>query len=908
MLSLIIDLSKGRPKGSTNKTHKWIARYTNARGEIVRVYPDRDHGELLENEQFKLKPGVTINQVLHDKLIGGVVEGQTQKVPGAGKRKTDVAPKVRDGEFVRYEVVSESEYRKAAKEAEKKGYENPYKHDAISTKKIGTYYVFGYPKVNAVEHDGDKPTRFGGYVSIEYHPSVKAAGYRTPQKIAAFEMQPHEVKAHAEGTPARSFNEKELPKHGDRGAPRVATVHPLHGDTSTIAVPHLKAAHNLSTESLARQYLLDVEVTDDSDPLDLARQIYDKTALKEKREAAKPGTVSRANFAPWQLAKYESQQELFDKLQKQQVAALISLGVVKPSKSTRKLNAALVKEWTPIIMGLSGDNFDAFKNTPDYRAAVKRDEKRTARGRKTKDVRRYKETVVSDLFQVGMEKLLRVAHAYEVEPENAKHRFDKLAYAAINNEIRKQSRLTAEERGAVDPIKHEGEIEEAMRSNARGGGSMEPLSPHEAAELKKLTPLARHALYEAVTKLPDALRRVVAARLWLDEPDNAGEVPLLDASQSRAETQTRKQRHEKFDDKIAEAEARGEVVERQRRKPRDWEREWTGFGSIADKYQDWIDPETGSKFNIDQYSESHQREVLQNYYRQGIAQIIRQLSVPVTRHRPKKGEKPVVHPESFQPTAEWKQHENHVIVPMSKKELQRLPAEAQLAYTAVGGEPRVLTQAGKAVKRYLQIETKLATQNRRRWMAPGHAREVDASITFKPSNENPTPKPSVTYKIERESPLENQAVRWFASSTNQELAARLGMHDLATHAAVPQQRGVSAGKYADNLFRRARKHYKTYNEVNNLTDAQLKHERSRTHVAHTKLLAKLRKPLEDDAHRATLAGVSQLEAKLHIIDFVSAARSTKKSIVVDEHDTVTSLVKAFFDYDFELDRLWVEFA
>lgn len=892
MLKLVIDLSKGRPKGSTNKDHKWIARYTNAKGQVIRVYPDKRHGEMTKDEQFKLKPGVSINQVISDAMIGGPT----------GETKKDGRPQVAEGEFMRYEVAHESELRDERKR------EN-YTRNATSREKIGQHVVFGYPKVHAIEHDEkDKPTRFAGYTNIEYHPSVKAHGYRTPKKIEAFKVEPHEIKVD-EDAPQRGFNAAELPTHGDRGPQRVAGGSVT--GTGPIASPHPKKEHNLSMESIARREQIENLRLDDAvDPLEFAAKLYDKAALKAK-EKTKPGAREVLAFQDWQTDKYHDRQELLDKLQKQPVATLISLGYAKPTATSRKLNEALIDEWTPVIMGLSGDNFSAFKETEDYRAAAARDAIRTKRGLKRNqggtDSRKYvnalRRHVVSDLFQAGAEKLLRVARQYEVDPENNRHRFDKLAYASVANEIRKLSRIKAEEAGTLVPIKHESEVEQAMRENTRGGGSMEPLSPQEAAELKAVTPVARTALAEILPQLPDAYRRVVESRLWLDEPGADGDVPLLDAPQSRAETMTRKQRHEKLDAQIAEAEERGEVVARDRRKPRSWEREWTGFGSIADKYESWTDPETGTPFKIDEYSVGHQRELLQNYYRMGVAHIIRQLSVPVKRQKPTKGSAPVEHPRAFQPGAEWKQRENHVVVPLTNKDIARLSPEEQLTYTAVGGEPRVLTQQGKAVKRYLQIETKLATQNRRRWMAPSHVREVDDSVTAK----TPVKSPRVAWKLENVSPLENQAVRFFASSANQGLAARLGMHDIGEYAQHTHQQNVSPGTYADSLYKRARKHYKVFNEVNNMTDKEL----NREHAQHTRrasvLHAELHGVKDDDTHKRILHDLSIAEGRVHIIDFVKQARGTTKSMVVTARDTPLSLTKAFLDYDFELDRLGVEF-
>lgn len=915
-MQLVIDLSKGRPKGSRNKNHKWIALYVNARGETIRIYPDTHHGELVgegEEEQFKLKPGVTVNQVLHEKLIGGHVTGFA---PGSNRTK----PRVQDGEFVRYVVVSASEYRDAVAQATKRGYKNPYKEDAIFTDKIGKdWLVFGYPKAHAVEKDSDdKPTRFAGFNRIEYHPSVKAAGYRTPKKIEQFQFDAAHVPHHAIPEGGRVVGEAYTPAHGDKGVKRVATVHPLSDDRGgPLATPPAKKEHDLSTESIARREQLEgITITDASDPLDVAAKIVKKFKLD------KPGTSTRANFADWQLAKFPGH-ELNDKLQHQPVGALISLGVMQSTSRSKRLNDALVEEWTPIIMGMAGDNFAAFKETPDYRQAVARDEERTARGLKRNKnnrvdsnvyVKELKRQTTSDLFQDGVEKLLNIARKYDVAKDDPNRRFDRLAFVAVSNEIKKQSRLRAEQAKTDVPIVHESDVDQAMRQNARGGGSMEPLSPHENAELKRVTPIARRALYEAVSKLSQAERRVIEARLWLDEPDEGG-VPMLDAAPSEEERLTRKKRQEKFDERIASAEEKGEVVAR--RKPTNWQREWSGQGSIAEKYRGWTDPDTNETFDINEYSQSGQRELLQRYYQRGVASLMRELSVPIGRQRPMKGGKPVVHPDAFQPNAEWRQHENHVMVQLTSSEIKNLSAEDQLAYVALGGQPRVLTQQGKAVKRYLQIEAKLATQNRRRWMDPAHVREMDSTTTMKPNpfkvvgKQFPTPR--VAHDIRYESPRDNQAIKWFTSSANQELATRLGMHDLATYAEQSYQRSgkdklVGAGTHAESLFRRARKHYNAINIYNNMSDSELVREQKRITKEHSTAQHALRSPKDDDEHRAKLTKVTQLQAKLDLIDFVQTTKRAMKAIVVNHRDTVTSLAKAFLDFDFELDRLWVEFV
>ena len=85
---------RGRKKGSSNKHHKWLARFLIASSKGLRwhyVYPDdEDIAEWNPKTGLKLKPGRTITRILNEKMFG------TYEVTADGK------PKVRAGLFMTY--------------------------------------------------------------------------------------------------------------------------------------------------------------------------------------------------------------------------------------------------------------------------------------------------------------------------------------------------------------------------------------------------------------------------------------------------------------------------------------------------------------------------------------------------------------------------------------------------------------------------------------------------------------------------------------------------------------------------------------------------------------------------------------------------------------------------------------
>ena len=819
---LVVNISKAGKKGARWSKHKYILRYVKPDGSYGYVRPTKDDGHFLDNGQFQLNPGVSLASIINRKLFGGPT-GRVDKKTGE--------PEVRNGDWRTYVAVSLPQLNKERDEAKRFGREPPYQgavgYQTMSKVQIGVdndgktpiyagWRVYEFSTVPVVGHDADGKPIYGGFVknSIEVHPSVSAKyGYTLPAKILQHEIQEARHLAVAQGVGlGATVPEGEVGWHAMDPAPTSMGVTPQPGDRTLRNPPPVR-----HTEQEIAQ--LSAVHTDDSvDPIAMAKELRDRIHAGSKAGRYRDRMARIEGFPAWAIDKFEDEQALLDKLQKQPVTTMLTLGKFRPSKWTTKLNEHLSKEWDHILLGLARDDFDGYKYTAKYEQYTKRDERDGIDPNSDHSrVRKYRKTVVDEHFQEARLSLMELAHKYRAS-EKKNDRFDKLAYATIRNQLKRRTRNDAIKDRTHVPIVREGDVEEAARKQ----GGKEPLSPREVTELKESTPLAKMAIHRILQTMPEAYGRILSARLWLDKP--ADELKQLDAKGAALEA------------KIMEAEEAGTTITRVRRAPGTWMRNLTGKDSVVEQYPTWTDPHSGEVVDLAAMTKTSQFRQLDRWWNEARAHLLRNLSVPVKRHEPT--DSPAHIPDS-----EWKDGGYHVEVPVDQKDMTNEELLTHLAMGAPLTQTRVLSSEGKAVRRYLELETKLARENRRRW----HSDEPAVNYTAKPVHEvsyniggkkvqllNP---PSITHTSrtavvphrpiigpramtlpKKDQPKAHSAIDFFTSSQNQQLARRLGLRldrmevsargqKLDAGGGVFVQPNISMGSVAQRELSNAEKHY-----------------------------------------------------------------------------------------------------
>lgn len=791
-------LEKGRKKGGQNKTRRYLLRIEMPGGSPGKpnyryVYPDKDDVVSFDPKTgFKLKPGRSIAKIVNEKLFGDY---------GVDSRTGD--PYVKEGLFYAYEPRVSTSYMKRA-------YGEP-----IATETLNKVRFFKYKKVH-------------GYTDVDLGPGVAASGYRLPQKLTQLQMTADEAAA-APGNLAKEgavilkpeeFEEKRpSPSHdvapvGEKSI-FVAPVLKIHTDTKGKRVVELKAqADALSKLNLAEP------LPDDVDPLQ-----YAVSAIEGTRPG--PGKAVVRPFKQWMIDKFGSESGLVQELGNRPATTLVTLGRFKPTQ--KKVLARLEEEWRGVIRGIAKRAVSAYRVSNAYLAAKASDQ---AAGvpyeSQSSAARGYMREVFKEATQHGSEQLLRLARQYEPTVHHD-DRFDKWLYGALETQIARHTKQEVEQSsgggGTIEPIVT-GDVEEAARRTAQQvdlqpdeayelqEAGHEQLSGEELTTLSSFTGPAKATLLRALYSpdMPQSYRRVLAARLWLDSPESSADEEQAIAKRS---------------DKGVKG-------------PQSFERNYTGKNGIASRYKTWTDPETGAVVNLARMSQSRQAALLSKWYEAAKAHVFRQLSVPISEAR---AVMPDVHPSNL--------YANPKRVPFTEEQLSaKLHAAGHgtaedaadlLVDVALGGGPRVLTREGAMVKRWLELETKLARGNRRLF-----SERTQHPITQE-SLSGPAPARSEKVVVLPHTPVLDKhgewqslpvhpaqrsvhpAVDFFASTPNQQLAQRLGIdlrhvRGAETAGGVYAHQNVSLGTAAEHTLAAAKLAHEKLLKMQSLKPARL-HEK-----------------------------------------------------------------------------------
>ncbi len=647
MLLFVIppDLCKARPKGSRNKTVKYIARYQLPSGEWKRIYAD----DTQTNEAGELT--VPLSQVVNEHFFGTIGEDKKGN------------PVVTPGVFVTHKPVY------ATEQVEIEG--------ARKTKVTGVQFK--------------KEQRISGYMSLEWAPGILRQ-YTPSKAVKELQLTPEKQAEHAqmyglkrtEAGWEKEEREKLTPVSGGGGD--------LTTPTDLNAAKKPSSIHVVPELSESSKKFLGEPLTQTVDPIAVAAGMV---AAGKHKIARVPEQI----LDKWRSLNKPAEQAFRDDLSDRPITTLITLG--KWNQSNPTAQKELYKEWNGIIYqvarGIANQHWKqttAFQNVAGQYGTDEGGKRVSLEDTFIKDK-------ISQLMSEGQLLLWQAATGYKAngDPDS---RFDKKAYSQIYNGLLSHSSSMGRKEGEELPTYGEtwDEYETSM--------SPRDLSPDEAYEYARFAKPAKAILEREIKYLPEAYQRVLTSRLWLDEGGEETEHEKIkrEAAQlgvggvvakKEAERESRKQLLDvakkdalatatriktiEFRKKIGktngepltadeqaklrtrithEAEMRiDEVYEafKQKYDTEDataWQRHWTGKQGVAKQYDVWRDPETNEKVKMT--STTHQRRKLDQWYGEALQSVISGLS-------------------------------HHGI----------------------------LTNEGRTVKRWLELEAKLATNHRRRF-------------------------------------------------------------------------------------------------------------------------------------------------------------------------------------------------
>lgn len=797
---LYIDLVKSK-KGMSWRKHKYIARILLPNGEYAYIHPDEDEGhfdQVGDSWLFRLASGKSLSSIINRHIWGGY-SGETNK---AG------IPKAPDGLFRTYVVVSNKtlEMQKQgmlSREDEKEGARripgNPYPN-ALSREKVGAYTIFTFPKVPLVGHTPEGKKRFGGYTHIDWNSAVVGKyAYQEPKELLNHRVtEPEEIAA------AQRFHDY-VKEGGGTGDPNT-----LVGTTTPTT--RFKNTPRTTEET---QAALGVSLTDKGDPLSVAKLLRDRLTSRVARK--NKGRVG-AGVAPEQDARigkfpqdmidrYGGEQNLLDALSEKPATTLVSLGVIKVTRHSHALLKKIHEEWRRDIVRGSRSGWEAHKWTALYARYKKLDERD---GLDMTDensrLRKLRSSLSSDLIQDGFEHLQKVI--LSADPSNIK-RLDSYIATSLRNHMNRLGDQWARKEQLSVELVEDHNIEEAAHKNKQ----TVPLSPKDGAELAEITPVALHAIDRVLNTehFPDTLRRVLVARLYL----NAHSAEAADiALHERREA-----------DKRAAADAAGKTFRRSsRRMYREWE-------EVAHSLKTVTDPSSGETIDLTKMPSKNRDRKLLQWFTDGVDRIRKELSVgakPEDMQSAKRREA-LANKLGIEPRTPW-----HTVDVDADPDSYTYAEKVFHANMKTKKKVmRLLTNEGQAVKRYFELEAKLAGAVRQH----GTIKERIANESFPDTaglevdiTKLPISRKLPEHKIgpvkhvllipakdninaAKPAHTMSPAIGFFTASKNQQLAAKLGLNLHHLHAgtgvggAVWTQPNVKLGTHAQRALNTVESHY-----------------------------------------------------------------------------------------------------
>lgn len=687
----IIDLKKAGKKGQQwgASKRKYIARLLMPDGSYKYITPDDDEGSFEPNKDgksftFKLAPGKSLAAIVNRHVWGG----PTGRLSKTGK------PIVADGFFRHWDVVSEKDAETIRFHAKQQGRPDPFgptkadgSPNVVKKTTINGWLCFAVPSVKQVGQTADGKKKWGGYLDIHWTSGVKDAGYEENKELLSHKVETEDEIAAA------------MPQHGfiKEGEKPMLVVMPaadkkLKAATVSPSSPTLTFLNTPKTTE-ETQSVLGIHITEEMDPLAVAKLLKQRFKIGE---TATGGKKIVANFPDYMIAKYRDEEDFYDHLRERPITTMISLGLIQPTPTSTKINTRLMEEWQYDLVRGSRAGFDALKYTKLYESMKEQDR---IHGLDSTDahsfVRKLKSEVFNDYKQAMEEVLQNIARKWHGNEYlgDPKKRFDKYARTVLSNYVQARSAKEAAEEQTTLHIVAGSHVEDAANQQRQG----QALSPQEGAELERLAPKALAAIERVIGghDFPETYREVLREVLWLTDP--VAEIAKIHANQ------------EAVDFNMAEAHLKGKEPKHERRDLKDYMRKLTGKDSVLSSRAVWTDPATGEQKDLSKLSQGGAHQVIDKWFTAAASLVGLKLSVPASHGRP----------EGI-PVGEWDNKWNHIKVTADADAADYGPV-GKLAHAVLGTKgkkkvvhERVLTNEGRAVKRYLELEMKLANAARRR--------------------------------------------------------------------------------------------------------------------------------------------------------------------------------------------------
>lgn len=464
-VALVIDLAKGRRKGSINQNHTWVARYRTVGSDKWQyIYPDdkelNESGELKDTRPitvirrfFGVEKPSEVERRVAQKIKAPVPFGQTQEARL---------------------VTTWAEDKKGNKVA--------------TGRKVAGKIITPYGTVAALEMS----PKYADQVR-EFPDSVKQF-LATPEQEAAFKQKLKDIP---------------IGEHGGE-VPIDPTIVPV-GSTPLLHVIRTKPTYDPEHLRGGEADVKHVSATAGAGVRTWKKRTDD--GAKTKTKPSDVALVVRVGkHDPRLVEKFGDESVLEEHLRVRPLSTKLTAGELR---RTTKVEGALFEEWQRDIYNMARTAVRAgYVHTKAYRKRYERDEIDNRNPHTSgASAQSYLNERASDVAGELHEKFLKLVREYKPRLDDPEDRFDKVVLSKMKWGAKHIVERELKDQNVEVPL----DTQEAHDVNAR------LLSSIDIADYKKYAPVAVHYLDAAMGSLPAAQRRIIEMRLWLDSPTSEKE-------------------------------------------------------------------------------------------------------------------------------------------------------------------------------------------------------------------------------------------------------------------------------------------------------------------------------------------------------------------------------------------------
>ncbi len=461
----VIDLVKGRRKGSVNESHKWVARYRTV-GSDKWQYILPDDKEVDEEGNLQDTKPITVIR----RFFG------VEKPSEVEKRNTKgIKAPVPYAQTQQPRLVTE-----------------------WGTDKEGNRVAVGRKVV------GKEITPYGTVAALEMSPKYADQVREFPDSITQF-------LATSEQQAAYHARAKEVPVGSGGGVVPTDHTKVPPGDSGNIhVVIPIDGVHYDANQLLGGE--ADVKTRSAVSQAKIHKYGSPKGAKTSSGPGSTALVVKISKHDPKLVEKYENEGELEEALQARPYASQMTAGTFR---ATPKNESRLFDEWKNDIYRIARNAVkEALVHSKTYQDRYTADHaSQIDPYNQGSSASGFLKEQTQELYQVMSAKFIELAREYEPKPDDKNDRFDKWMLSKMSWGSRHYTEGQAKRHQAELPI----DIHEASDVSAR------ELSPLDVADYKKYAPLAKQYLEAAVESLPESQRKVIQMRLWLDSPESENE-------------------------------------------------------------------------------------------------------------------------------------------------------------------------------------------------------------------------------------------------------------------------------------------------------------------------------------------------------------------------------------------------